>query len=142
MPGTLTVACKIPNGLILRVFVDEKYSVPVMAGGVKEVTRSRPTEWSQKLNGPARKIGQDVAHQIIHGAGLTHGVDADQFAIWLEQNKNSDFVVKGLVFGQPKANDTIAQAQEHRREITGLEPVDPTNLPAEFKRKIETAAAA
>jgi hypothetical protein len=142
MPGTMTVACKIPNGLMLRVFVDEKYSVPVMAGGVKEVTRSRPTSWSQKLNGPARKIGQDVAHQIMHGAGLTHGVDADLFALWLEQNKDSDVVRKGLVFGQPKANDTIQQALEHRAEKSGLEAVDPANLPDEFKRKIETAVTA
>ena len=142
MPGTMTVACKIPNGLILRVFVPETYSVPVMAGGVKEVTRSRPTEWAQKINGPARKLGQDTAHTIIHGAGLTHGVDADLFALWLEQNKRSDYVLKGLVFGHEKANNTIAQAQEHRDEKSGMEPVDPNNLPPEFKRKIETAAAA
>jgi hypothetical protein len=142
MPGTMTVACKIPNGLMLRVFVPETYDVPVMGGGMKTVTRSRPTDWSCKLNGPARKLGQDVAHQIIHGAGLTHGVDADLFALWLEQNKTSDYVVKGLVFGQVKPNDTIQQANEHRHEKTGLEAVDPKNLPDEFKRKIETAVAA
>lgn len=142
MAGTVTVACKIPNGLVLRVFVDETYSVPVMAGGIKEVKRSRPTEWSQKLNGPGRKIGQDVEHQIIHGAGLTHGVDADHFAKWLEQNRTADYVVKGLVFAQAKAADVVAQAQEHKREKSGLEPVDPENLPDEFKRKIETAKAA
>ena len=142
MPGTMTVACKIPNGLMLRVFVAEKQTVNVMGGGVKEITLSRPTEWSQKLNGPAKKIGTDVGWQIIHGAGLTHGVDADQFARWLEQNKDTEMVRLGLVFGQPKANDTIAQAQEHRAEKTGLEAIDPSNMPTEFKRKIETAVTA
>lgn len=142
MPGTITVACKIPNGLVLRVFVPETYDVPVMGGGMKTVTRSRPTDWTQKLNGPARKTGQDVPWQIIHGVGLTHGVDADRFAQWLEQNKSSDCVVKGLVFGQAKPNDTIAQAHEHRNERTGMEAVDPTNMPPEFKRVIKTAEAA
>ena len=140
MPGTMTVACKIPTGLVLRVFVPESFEVPVMGGGMKTVTRSRPTEWSHKLNGPARKLGQDPAHQIIHGAGLTHGVDADLFALWLEQNKTSDYVVKGLVFGHEKHASAVAQAQDHRSELSGMEPVDPKNLPAEFKRKIETAA--
>jgi hypothetical protein len=142
MPGTVSVACKIPSGLMLRVFAPEKFDVPVMAGGVKTMTRWRPTAWSQKLNGPARKIGQDVDYQIVHGAGLTHGVDADQFAIWLDQNKDTEMVRLGLVFGQAKANDVIQQANEHRSEKTGLEAVDPNNLPAEFKRKIETAVAA
>jgi hypothetical protein len=127
---------------MLRVFAPETVSVPVMAGGVKDVTRWRPTAWSHKLNGPARKIGQDVAHQIIHGAGLTHGVDADQFALWLAQNKDTEMVRLGLVFGQAKANDVIQQAHDHRKELTGLEAVDPANLPAEFKRKVETAVTA
>jgi hypothetical protein len=127
---------------MLRVFAPEKIMVPIMAGGAKEVTRWRPTAWSQKLNGPARKIGQDVSYQIMHGFGLTHGVDADQFAIWLEQNRDTEMVKLGLVFGQAKTNDVIQQASEHRKEKSGLEPVDPNNLPDEFKRKIETAVAA
>ena len=141
MPGTMSVACKIPNGLMLRVFAPDKVMVPVMAGGVKETTRWRPTAWSQKLNGPAQKTGRSRAI-VMHGFGLTHGVDADQFALWLEQNKDTEMVRRGLVFGQAKSNDVIQQAAEHRTELTGLEPIDPKNLPAEFKRTIETAVTA
>lgn len=142
MPGTMSVACKIPNGLMLRVFAPDKVMVPVMAGGVKEVTRWRPTTWSQKLNGPAKRMGQEVGYQIMHGFGLTHGVDADQFALWLDQNKDTEMVRLGLVFGQAKPDAVIQQTNDHRNELTGLEPIDPKNLPAEFKRKIETAVTA
>jgi hypothetical protein len=142
MPGTVTVACKIPNGLMIRTFVNETYDEPVMAGGTKVVTRSRPEGWSHKLNGPARAIGKDVNYQIVHGAGITHGVDADKFALWLEQNKDADYVVKGLVFAQVKADAVITQAYEHRNEKSGGEAVDPQNLPPEFKRTITTANAA
>lgn len=95
-----------------------------------------------KINGCARHVGKDSPHDIRNGAGLTFGVDADVFARWLEQNKDSDLVRKGLVFAQAKQADVEAQAKEHRKERTGLEPIDPKNLPPEFKGKVETAAAA
>jgi hypothetical protein len=139
MPGTVTVACKIPNGLVLQTYDWETVTIPVMAGGVKDVKMAKATPWTQRLNGPARKLGQDVGHTIVHGAGLTHGVDADMFAVWLSQYKDTEIVRNGLVFAQVKAADTVAQANEHRNEKSGFEPVDPKNLPPEFKHKIETA---
>jgi hypothetical protein len=142
MPDTLTVACKIPNGLMLQVFRQETYWEPLLTGGSKEVKLSRPDGWMQKLNGPARAPGKDVGHQIINGFGLTHGVDADKFAQWLEQNKDSAFVRKGLVFAASRQTDAIDQTKEHREQVTGLEPIDPNNLPEEFKRKITTAVTA
>jgi hypothetical protein len=139
MAGTMTVACKIPIGYILQVFEPEEVSVPIMGGGRKQITVYRAGSWSHTLHGPARKLGQDVPYPIQHGVALTHGVDADMFALWLDQHKHDDVVTKRLIFGQPKANDTVAQAHEHRSELSGAEPVDPGNLPPEFKRKIETA---
>ena len=139
MAGTVTVGCKIPQGIMLDIYDWETVSLPVMAGGFKEVRMARALPWQHRLNGPARKIGQDVPYQIIEGAALTHGVDADNFAIWLEQRKESDIVRNGLVFAQIKVGDAVAQAKEHRNQKSGFEPIDPANLPPEFKRKIETA---
>jgi hypothetical protein len=139
MPGTVTVACKIPNGLVLQVYEFETISVPVMTGGVKDMKIAKALPWQHKINGPARKLGQDAPYQIIHGAALTHGVDADRFAQWMEQYKDADIVRNGLIFAQAKAGDTIAQANDHRNEKSGFEPIDPKNLPPEFQRKIATA---
>jgi hypothetical protein len=142
MPGTVTVACKIENGIVLDLYEFDKVSVPVMGGGVKETRIARALPWSHRLNGPARRLGQDLAYQITDGAALTHGVDADNFAKWLEQRKDSAMVINGLVFAAVKATDVIAQAKEHRDQKGDFSPVDPKNLPAEFKNKIEPATVA
>lgn len=113
-----------------------------MAGGYKTVSRATPMGGTVKLNGAARFVGRDMPHEIRHGAGLTFGVDADFFAKWMADNKESEIVKNGLVFAQTKANEIEAQARDHRKQATGLEPLDPRNLPAEFKGKIETATAA
>jgi hypothetical protein len=95
-----------------------------------------------KLNGFARWKGRDMAHEIRMGAGLTHGVDADFFAEWMRQNADSEVVKKGLVFAQAKPNEMEAQLRDHRTLKSGMEPIDPENLPSEFKGKIAKAEAA
>jgi hypothetical protein len=142
MPGTVTVACKIENGIVLQIYEWEMRSIQVMGGGVKEVKIAKPLPWLHRINGPARRIGQDVGYQISDGAALTHGVDADKFAIWMEQNKDIDMVKNGLVFANTKVNDVVAQAHEHRSQKGDFASIDPKNLPAEFRGKIETAVAA
>jgi hypothetical protein len=141
---TLTVACKIPTGLILQVYASEDFQEPVMGGGHKTSKRAYvdPRFKPVKLNGPARAIGKDVSHEIRNGVGLTHGVDADLFAAWLAQNKDADYVVKGLVFANLKPSEVDAQAKDHISLKSGMERIDPNNLPDEFKRKIKTADAA
>jgi hypothetical protein len=125
---------------MLQVFDFEEHSEPVMAGGFKTVKRARPRAWRQKLNGSARAIGKDTPYQITSAAGLTHGVDADMFALWLEQNKDNEFVTKGYVFAFAKPSEVAAEAANRVKDKTGLEAVDPTDLPPEFKRTIATAA--
>jgi hypothetical protein len=134
---TLTVACRVPNGLVLQVFGSEDWQEPLMGGGYKPVQRAfvRHDMGRVTLNGPARKIGADTPYEIRHGVGLTHGVDAALFNAWLEQNKDSDIVKKGLVFASPKPRDVVAQAKERRGEKSGMEPIDPNNLPPEFQRR-------
>jgi hypothetical protein len=97
---------------------------------------------THRLTAPPRRLGQDITYQIADGAALTHGVDADNFAKWLEQRKDTDMVRNGLVFANAKVPDLIAQAKEHRLQKGDFSPVDPKALPAEFKGKVETAVTA
>lgn len=142
MAGLVTVACKIPNGLLLQVFQMEDAQEPVMGGGWKTVKRATRVGASVKLNGPAVAYGKPMPHDIRYGVGLTYGVDADFYNAWAEQNKGSDFIVKRLVYAHAKGSEVEAQSKDQVSIKSGLEAVDPQNLPDEFKRKIATAPRA
>jgi hypothetical protein len=118
MPGTVTVACKIPTGLVLQIFTMEDHDEPLFGGGVKTVKRAVKTSHPPvKINGPARYAGLDLPHDIKGGCGLTYGVDADFFAEWLRLNRDEPYVKYGLVFAQPtgKPGEIDAQIKDHRK---------------------------
>jgi hypothetical protein len=140
MAGTVTVACKVPNGLWMQVFQMEDAQEPVMGGGWKTVKRAVRAGQPVKINGPAVAYGKPAPHDIRFGVGLTYGVDADFYTAWAEQNKGSDFIVKRLVYAHAKTIEIDAQSKDQVSIKSGMEPIDPHNLPDEFKRKITTAA--
>lgn len=143
MPGTVTVGCKIPNGLMLQIYNMVDHDEPVFGGGVRVVKRAVQVGPRIKINGPARYMGQELPHDIKGGCGLTYGVDADFFAKWLEQNKDAPYVRNGLVFAQPtgKPGEIESQIRDHKKLKSGMEPLDLENLPPEFRNKIEKADA-
>jgi hypothetical protein len=144
MPGTVTVACKIPTGLILQTYIMEDHDEPLFGGGNKTIKRAvRSPHPPVKINGPARYAGLDLPHDIKGGCGLTYNVDADFFAEWLRQNRDEPYVKNGLIFAQPsgKSGEIDGQIRDHRKQMSGMEPMDPRNLPQEFKGRIEKADA-
>jgi hypothetical protein len=138
MAGTVTVACKIPNGLMLQVFVSTDAEEPVMGGGSRKIKQAHVAQ-RVRINGPAVPEGRGSPYPIFYDYALTHGVDADLFAKWLEQNKDSDFVTKGFVKAAAKAFDLEVFAKEHADAKTGLERLNRKDLPPEFRQKIEPA---
>ena len=137
MPGTVTVGCKLPHGLHLRVFRMEKRLVPVMGGGAREVEEAVPAG-RITIQGTRRRIDDP---RIVYGYALTHGVDADVWSEWLAQNKDSELVLKGLVFAHVKHTEAETTARANENVRSGFDPIDPKSLPPEFKGKIETATA-
>lgn len=139
MAGTLTVACKIPTGLVIQVYVSEEWDEPVMGGGTRRAKRAVKRGDPIKLNGPAKFFNKAPLHDIRNGVGLTYGVDADTFNEWVKQNADSDFIKKRMVFAHAKTPEVDAQAKDLRTEKSGMERMNPKDLPAEFRRKITTA---
>jgi len=92
---TVTVGCKLPNGLIIEV------------GGQ-----------SVELNGAN-------ASNIIGGHGITYDVDADLFNAWLEAHQDRDMVKNGFVFAHEDAKNTKAEAREKTDNETKLEAINP-----------------
>jgi len=129
MPGTVTVGCKLPNGLILRVFqmADSQEMSPL---GVRDVKVARDTGKHIRINGNAAPKGRsptDAAGNyipIIGGYALTHGVDADLWDAWFAANKDTDMVRNGMIFAHAKTSEVEAAARGNEARKSGLEPMD------------------
>lgn len=122
MPSTdtVTVACKIPNGLSLRVgdFVDvtERSATAAVTTAVW-----RPRENAVEIKGPKRdQYGRDMEG----GYALTHGVPKDFWDQWMKENKDSPLVVNKLILAHGKADSAVAEAKENEKRRSGLEPLD------------------
>lgn len=92
---TVTVGCKLPNGLILE------------------------------LNGQTVEVNGSTSSRVIGGHGITYDVDAEFFDAWMEANEDRAMVRNGFIFAHDKAADTKAEAAEKENNATGLEAVDP-----------------
>jgi hypothetical protein len=134
MAGTCTVACRLPHGLILRVFDMVTRQEPMMGGGYREVPFANPHAERVIINGYAAPFGQSPAAPMASGYALTHGVDAEFFARWMKENEHSDLVRNKLIFAFAKDADVVSAAKENEKRRNGLEPLDPDNPPAEFRR--------
>jgi len=99
MAGTVTVGCKIPNGMILEV-------------NKKQVL----------INGSNSSL-------IIGGHGITEGVDKDFFEAWIAENKELSTVKGGFIFAHGKTEDAKAEAKDRKKNKTGLEPLDQEKKP-------------
>lgn len=127
MAGTVTVACKIPNGLRLRVFKETKVQEPVMGGGTKEVPRFDQDGPEVVVRGPAVAFGQTLQF-AASGYALTT-IDAEFWAKWREQNKEHDAVKNGLIFASAKSDEVRGIAREREAVRSGLEPLQQRDDP-------------
>jgi hypothetical protein len=136
---TVTVACKLPNGLLLRIFEKQKYMEPTQSGAMKETDVWVAIPGRQyAVRGPwAASAGQAynrnngaVAELLPGGFGLTHGVPKDIWDEWYAQNKNTALVRKGIIFASPGMQAATIEAKQARAVKSGLEPLDP-DRPAE-----------
>ena len=123
--GTVSIACKLPSGIILRVFQMESRTEPVMGGGVTTVKQAVQVGEPVVIKGAAYPTNTAPTQQIVGGYALTHGVSQDTWDAWLSQNRDSDIVKKNLIFASPTPDRSADQASEQREVRSGLEPIDP-----------------
>lgn len=130
---TVTVACKIPHGMVLQL---QRPSERM------EDTRDGPkprTYWVKcgeiyRVRGPAYPVGtipKGFRRAPINEGGyaLTPGIPADFWNQWVEQNAKADFVVApdgaehGMIFAYPDMEDAASAAREQEKLLSGLEPI-------------------
>jgi hypothetical protein len=122
---TVTVCCKIMNGLILQnhVLVDDVE--PVFGGGFRPCKKARKVGEPIKINGPARAPGSDPdAKQVTGGYGLTFNVPKDDFEKWMHDNAELDMVRNRLIFAADSSERAKDQARDQKTIRSGLEPLN------------------
>jgi len=137
MTSTVTVACKLPHGLVLQLQTMVEREEPVMGGGIRKVKQAVRTGEKILIAGFARPVNPEGEHEfapLVGGFGLTHDVPADFFDQWLAQNAELDAVKRGFIFAAERSAEVKAQARDHRDHLSGLEPISPSRLPNEFQK--------
>jgi len=137
--ATVTVACKLPSGLLLRVFAEEKHMEPTQSGEAKPVQVWRPIPgrqfairgtWTASAGQAFARNNPAVAELLPGNYALTHGVPKDLWDLWLSQNKNSHIVRNRVVFAFENFQTATDEAKKARDVRSGLEPLNP-DRPAE-----------
>lgn len=127
--ATVTVACKHPGGLILRVFKMEDFNEPVMGGGFRTSQKAIQMEQQVVIRGPAVPFGVVPDFRIVGGYALTEGVPADFWELWLQQNATSDIVKNRMIHAHESTPYMVDQAKEQKDLRSGMEPINPAKDP-------------
>ena len=130
MAGTVTVACKLPRGLVLQLFSAVSVEESVAGGGSRTVTRFTPNADKPPvtLNGVAF-YPQNGAPESAFNFALTHNVDKDFWDAWVEQTGKYLAAYRNkLIFAHEKAVNTTAEAKAEEGRRSGLERIDPKKL--------------
>lgn len=130
----VTVACKLPHGLVLQVYEEYEDGEAVLGGGIRVVKRFRPTGETITINGNARKFGEAPDHRIVAGFALTEGVNKDFFERWLEQHKDLPAVKNRLIYAFESLDHVEGQAKNDANLRNGMEPLAPSGDPRTPRR--------
>lgn len=123
--GEVTVALKMPAGLILSTFIMREINeaTPV---GFRQVQKAFPSGRQQvRLNGYATPVGMSPKCEVINGFAITKGVPADIWEQWLKDNIDSIMVERGIIYGDPDMDNVKRHCLEHDKLENGLQPINP-----------------
>lgn len=135
----IAVACKLPHGIVMRLFRAEIVRTPVMGMGVIEETRHvEDTDVGRVvLAGNAVHPMRPPRHTIAKGADetpFTDGfaitmVDEDFWEEWKKQNHDLPALRNGLIYAAPTLERAVDMGNERTKLRSGLEPLTPDKDP-------------
>lgn len=130
---TVTIGCKWPNGLVMRLY--DMVDVETTVNGIvmkekKAFLREGAKEFV--LNGFSVDLGKLAGgimpeHSIVGGFGLTFGIPRDFAEEWFTQNAKADVVRRGLIFMEGSEQSARAHAREFAGLQCGIQPIDPND---------------
>lgn len=126
---TVTVACKIPQGVVLQLCKKTEFVEDTQSGPRARVRFDKTGErvviagCGYPVGSPPK--GYPERPPMADGYALTHNVDADFWDEWLRQNERSPLVTSKMLFAHPTVDAARGEAQDHKGSRSGLEPMDP-----------------
>lgn len=122
--NVVTVACKLPHGIVIRDFAESIVHENVMGGGQRKVKVHRPVGRPIRIKGPMVPKPFIGLVEVVGGFAITQGVDGGVFARWLDANEQSSFVVNNMIYGHEDGDRVRGWARERAGIKSGLEPLD------------------
>ena len=137
----VSVACKMPNGLILRGMQKVVEQELVQGGGVRDVERYVANGEQIVLGGTSARPG-DPRPPLLTASGyrVTPDVPKKIWDDWFEANRTSDLVRNRIVFAHSDRSEVEKAVSRFDHVGTGLEGIDPAN-PHKHVRGIAPADA-
>jgi hypothetical protein len=129
--GSVTVACKIPQGLKLQLQHKISRPMPAGRGGDNDYVMTDVNVFggpAYHVFGPSMPAmggipdGYILPPALEGGFAFTPGIPADFWEKWLEQNRLADYVLNRMIFALDPAG-AKAKATELKAEKSGLEPL-------------------
>jgi len=129
--ATVTVASKFPMDFTLRLYDFVKRYEAIVGGGSREIkiAERRRDERDFIVQGNSWPQNKGPHQRIDFGFAMTPGIPKDFWLEWLDQNKDAAFVKNGMLFAHVEAASALSEAREKEAEKSGLERLDPKNLP-------------
>lgn len=137
MSETVSIACKLPHGLILQLQRKKTIAEPTPTAPDRTVEISERFGPTYTIKGFANGA-KDPDVMVIGHFAINNGIPADFAAKWFEQNDEHPAVVGGFIYLHKSASGATGYAREHAKMLSGFEPADPAALPDEFKAEIKT----
>ena len=125
---TVTVASKLPHGLIIRLHRMEDF--PVRKPDGSTVMEKRAVEIDNtrvEIKGANSLLQEQPKMPMGVPFVLTHGVPKDIWDAWMFEFRDSDMVRNGLIFAASTTARADDQAKEQKGIRTGFEAIDPAH---------------
>jgi hypothetical protein len=135
---TVTVACKLPHGVVLRLFDVVPRQETRNDGTTTMTTVAVEREETRVvIKGTMSLLGKEPRMPTVFDFAITPGVPRRIWEEWLSQMAGSDMVKNRLIFASETSARASDEAKEYVTHRTGLEPVDQAN-PQKHVRGIES----
>ena len=125
---TMSVACKVPMGLILRVHRKVMMPHKTTEGMIRDVPEYHQFGKEYMVYGPSHPQNAGPHCTIIGDYAITHGIPTEVWNLWSQQHRGDMMVINRMIFAY-SSNKIAGAAKEHAELKSGLERLDSSRLP-------------